>query len=169
MLRSVDTPQFVLYMTRSIRPTPISLPRLRADGDLVHHSPPVRSQDLSEWTWPPPFRSMADSFGQNYYELLNVPQTASLAETKAPYHLLLFLHPDKSGASKDHPTRMDVHIGLKDAFITLFSSESRTKYDSKLSSHPDPLLSWGQLVHIVSLKDFEDLGGIWTYQRRCGG
>ena len=168
MLRSVDTPQFVLYTTRSIRPAPISLPRLRADGDLVHHSLPVRSQNLSEWTWPPPFRSTADSFGQNYYELLNVPRTASPAETKAPYHLLLFLHPDKSGASKDHLTRTDVHIGLKDAFVTLFSSESRTRYDSELSSRPDPLSSRGRPVHIVSLEDFEDLERIWTYQRRCG-
>ena len=95
---------------------------------------------------------MADSSGQNYYELLNVPQTASPAETKAPYHqLLLSLHPDKSDTSKDHPTRMDVDIGLlNDAFATLFSPESRTKYDSELSSRPNTSSSRGQLAPIVS-------------------
>ena len=95
---------------------------------------------------------MADSSGRNYYELLNVPRTASPAEIKAPYHrLLLSLHPDKSDTSKDHPTRMDVDIGLlKDAFATLFSSKSRTKYDSELSSGPNTSSSRGQLAPIVS-------------------
>ena len=35
---NLDTPQFLLYTTLSIRSAPVSLPRLRADGDLVLHS-----------------------------------------------------------------------------------------------------------------------------------
>ena len=116
---------------------------------------------------------MADSSGRNYYDLLNVPRTASPAEIKASYHrLLLSLHPDKSDASKDHPTRLgtDVDIGrLKDAFVTLFSPESRMEYDSKLSSRPDPSSPRSRPAHIVSLEDFEDLGRVWTYECRCGG
>ena len=114
---------------------------------------------------------MADSSGRNYYELLNVPQTASPAEIKASYHrLLLSLHPDKSDTSKDHPTQTDVDIGrLKDAFVTLFSLESRMKYDSELASRPDPSSSRSRPAHIVSLEDFEDLGRVWIYECRCGG
>ena len=112
----------------------------------------LRPQGSSERTRPLPSQSMANSSGRNYYELLNVPRTASPAETKAPYRrLLLSLHPDKSDTSKDHPTRMDVDIGLlKDAFATLFSPESRTKYDSELSSRPNTSSSRGQLAPIVS-------------------
>ena len=114
---------------------------------------------------------MADSSERNYYELLTVPQTASPAEIKASYRrLLLSLHPDKSDTSKDHPTQTDVDIGrLKDAFVTLFSLESRMKYDSELSSRPDSSLSRSRPAHIVSLEDFEDLGRVWTYECRCGG
>ena len=93
MLRNVvDTSQFLLYTTRSIRPAPASLPR-RADGDLVLHSPPVRSQTYrtrSSGFGLLQSQSMAYSFGRNYHELLNVPRTASLAETyKTSYHQLL--------------------------------------------------------------------------------
>ena len=114
---------------------------------------------------------MADSHGQNYYELLNVPRTASPAEIKASYHrLLLSLHPDKSDASKDRPAQMDVDIGrLKEAFVTLTSPESRIKYDSELSSRPDSSSSRSRPAHIISLEDFEDLGQIWAYDCRCGG
>ena len=46
---------------------------------------------------------------------------------------------------------MDADIGLlKDAFATPFSPESRTKYDSELSSRPNTSSSRGQLAPIVS-------------------
>ena len=114
---------------------------------------------------------MADSTGKNHYELLNVPRTASPAEIKASYHrLLLSLHPDKSNASKNHSTRMDVDIGeLKEAFNTLLSSESRIKYDSELSSCPDSSSLRSRPAHVVSLEDFEDLDQVWAYGCRCGG
>ena len=117
-------------------------------------------------------QSMADPSERNYYELLDVPRTASPAEIKASYHrLLLSHHPDKSDPFKHHPARMDVDIGrLKDAFITLFSPESRIKYDSELSSRPDlSESSRSRPAHIVSLEDFKDLGQFWTFNCRCGG
>ena len=43
----------------------------------------------------------------------------------------------KPDASDDRPTQTDVGIGkLEDNFITLFSPESRMKYNSELSSEP---------------------------------
>jgi len=113
---------------------------------------------------------MAGLSGQNYYELLQVPRTASPAEIKAAYHrLLLSHHPDKSDASRDSSARTDVDIGrLKEAFTTLFSPESRTKYDSELV-HPHLSSSRSRPAYIVSLEDFNDLGQVWTYECRCGG
>ena len=114
---------------------------------------------------------MADSTRRNYYELPQVSRTASPAEIKASYHrLLLSHHPDKSDSSKDNTPRTDIDIGrLKEAFTTLFSPESRTRYDSELSSRPDPSSSRSRPAHIVSLEDFEDLGQVWVYDCRCGG
>ena len=123
-------------------------------------------------TYRPSPASMTNSPGRNYYELLQIPHTASPAEIKASYHrLLLSHHPDKSDLPKVHPARMDVDIGrLKDAFITLFSPESRIKYDSELSSRPDlSESSRSRPAHIVSLEDFKDLGQFWTFNCRCGG
>jgi diphthamide biosynthesis protein 4 len=115
---------------------------------------------------------MADSPGRNHYELLQVPRTASPAEIKASYHrLLLSHHPDKVDTSSgDGPAQTDIDIGLlKEAFVTLFSPESRIKYDSELSSRPDLSPSRSRPAHIVSLEDFDDLGQVWAYKCRCGG
>ena len=119
-----------------------------------------------------PHRSpMTDPSGRNYYELLQVPRTASPAEIKTSYHrLLLSHHPDKSDASRNDPTRIDVDIGLlKEAFITLSSPESRIKYDSELSCRPDSSSSRSRPAHFVSLEDFENIEQVWTYNCRCGG
>ena len=115
--------------------------------------------------------SMSDSPRRSHYELLQVSRTASPAEIKASYHrLLLFHHPDKSDASKENTTRTDIDIGsLKEAFATLFSPESRMRYDSELSSRPYPSSSRSRPAHIVSLEDFKDLGQVWTHGCRCGG
>ena len=114
---------------------------------------------------------MAESPRRNHYELLQVSRTASPTEIKASYHrLLLSHHPDKSDASKEDPTRTDIDIGLlKEAFTTLFSPESRTRYDSELSSRSDPSSSRSRPAHIVSLEEFQDLGQAWTHDCRCGG
>jgi diphthamide biosynthesis protein 4 len=110
---------------------------------------------------------------QNYYDLLQVPRTAPLADIKASYHrLLLFHHPDKSYSSKGNSTQMDIDIGsLKEAFVILSSPESRMRYDSELCSRPDPPLSRSKSrpAHIISLGDFEDLGKVWAHDCRCGG
>ena len=118
-----------------------------------------------------PPTSMTSTSGRNYYEFLQIPQTASPTEIKASYHcLLLSHHPDKSDFAKDPPTRADVDIGLlKEAFTTLFSPESRSKYDSELSSRPHLSPSRSRPALSVSLEDFEDLGQVWTYDCRCGG
>ena len=115
--------------------------------------------------------SMSDSPRRTYYELLQVSRTASPAEIKASYRqLLLSHHPDKSDVPKENPTRTDIDIGsLKEAFTTLFSPESRIRYDSELSSRRDPCSSRSRPAHIVSLEDFEDLGQVWTHGCRCGG
>lgn len=130
----------------------------------------VAEPSASATSQPPP-TFMADPPGRNYYELLQIPQTASPAEVKASYHrLLLSHHPDKLDLTKDHPTRADVDIGLlKEAFTTLFFPESRTKYDSELSSHPHLSPSRSRPAHCVSLEDFKDLGQVWTYDCRCSG
>lgn len=114
---------------------------------------------------------MSDSPRRDYYELLQVPRTASPEEIKASYHrLLLSHHPDKSDTAKENPTRTDIDIGsLKDAFTTLFSPESRIRYDSELSSRSNSSPSRSRPAHIVSLEDFEDLGQVWTHDCRCGG
>jgi len=114
---------------------------------------------------------MTDSPGRNYYELLNVPRNASSTEIKASYRqLLLSLHPDKFDSSKEDSTRTDIDIGrLKDAFVTISSPEHRLKYDSELSSRPDPSPSRSRPALIVSLEDFDDLGQGWAYNCRCGG
>jgi diphthamide biosynthesis protein 4 len=114
---------------------------------------------------------MANPSERNYYELLQIPQTASPAEIKASYHyLLLSHHPDKSDPSNDRPTQTDIDIGLlKEAFITLFSPESQMKYDSGLSCRPRLSPSRSRPAHIVSLEDLENLGQVWTYDCRCGG
>ena len=118
-------------------------------------------------------RSSVSMPGRNCYELLQVPRTASFADIKASYHrLLLSHHPDKSHSSKENSNRTDVDIGsLKEAFVTLSSPESRMRYDSELSSHPDlsPSRSRSRPAHIISLEDFEDLGNVWTHNCRCGG
>ncbi|KAF9780905.1 hypothetical protein BJ322DRAFT_1082337 [Thelephora terrestris] len=115
---------------------------------------------------------MAASSGQNYYELLQVPQTASFADIKASYHrLLLSHHPDKSDPSKHNSTQTDVDIGsLKEAFTTLSTAESRMRYDFELSSLPclSSRPSQSRPAHVVSLEDFEDLGQVWVYGCRCG-
>ena len=127
------------------------------------------SPALTSPTTPP--TPMADSPAWNYYELLNIPRTASPAEIKASYRkLLLSLHPDKSDAPKDNTTRTDINIGqLKDAFVTLFSPEHRMKYDSELFSRHDSSPSRSRPALIVSLEDFEDFGQGWAYSCRCGG
>ena len=114
---------------------------------------------------------MTDPAGENYYELLQIPRTASPAEIKTSYHrLLLSHHPDKSDPSEDPSTRTDIDIGrLKEAFVTLFSPESRIKYDSELSSRPHLSSSRSRPAHIVSLEHLEDLGQVWAYDCRCGG
>ena len=114
---------------------------------------------------------MAGSPERDYYELLNVPRTASSAEIKASYRqLLLSLHPDKSDTSKGSPTPTNIDIGqLKDAFVTLSSPEHRLKYDSELSSPLDPSPSRSRPALIVSLEDFNNLGQGWAYDCRCGG
>lgn len=109
----------------------------------------------------------------NHYELLRVPPTASFADIKASYHrLLLSHHPDKSYPSKGGSTGTDVDIGsLKEAFVVLSTPESRTKYDSELSSRPDASSSGSRSrpAHIISLEDFEDLGRVLAHNCRCGG
>lgn len=121
--------------------------------------------------WHTTAMSLKDSPRRSYYELLQVPRTASPAEIKASYHrLLLSHHPDKSDASKENSTQTGIDIGsLKEAFAVLFSPESRITYDSELSSCSDPSLSRSRPAHIVSLEEFEDLGQVWTYGCRCGG
>jgi len=115
--------------------------------------------------------SMADPSSRNYYELLQVSRTATPAEIKTSYHrLLLSHHPDKSDPSRNTHARTDIDIGmLKEAFIILSSPESRMKYDSELSYHPDPSSSRSRPAHVVSLEDFENIGDVWTYDCRCGG
>jgi len=137
----------------------------------VRHFPLPPLVGTQVWTNRTVATSMSDSPRRNHYELLQVSRTASPAEIKASYHrLLLSHHPDKSDASKENPTRTDIDIGsLKEAFTTLFSPESRMRYDSELSSHPDPSSSRSRPAHIVSLEDFEDLGQVWTHNCRCGG
>jgi len=113
--------------------------------------------------------SMADPPRRSYYELLQVPRTASPTEIKASYHrILLSHHPDKSDAYKHNSTPIDIGL-LKWAFTTLFSPESRLKYDLELSSRPNFSLLRGRPAHIVSLEDLEDLGRAWAYNCRCGG
>lgn len=117
---------------------------------------------------------MATSSRRNYYELLQVPRTASSADIKASYHrLLLSRHPDKSSPSKGNQTGADADIGsLKEAFTTLSSPESRMRYDFELSSSPSDLSSRpsrSRPAHVVSLEDFEDLGQVWVHGCRCGG
>lgn len=116
---------------------------------------------------------MADLPAQNYYELLQVPRTASPADIKTSYHrLLLSRHPDKSEPSKESSARTNVDIGLlKEAFTTLFSPESRMKYDSELSSLPNTPSrpSRSRPAHVISLEDFEDRGEVLVHGCRCGG
>src|SRR5579872_3421180 len=119
---------------------------------------------------------MTNSSRRNYYELLQVPRTASPSEIKASYHrLLLSHHPDKSDPSKENENlaRTDVDIGsLKEAFVTLFTPESRTKYDFELLTRPDSSpsrSSRSRPAHVISLEDFEQLGQLWVYGCRCSG
>ena len=122
------------------------------------------------WTDRTASMSMKVSPRRNYYELLQVSRIAPPVESKAPYHrLLLSHHPDKSDASKENPIRTDIDIcSLKEAFNTLFSPESRIKYDSELSSRSDPSSSRRRPAHIVPRKDIEGLGQLWTHVCRCG-
>jgi len=138
-------------------------------GRSCEFCPPVLEPWPRAVTTPP--MSTTDPPGRNHYELLRVPRTASPTEIKASYRrLLLSRHPDKSDTSKGGSTPTESDIGLlKEAFVTLFSPESRVKYDSELSSRPDPTLPTGRPADIVSLEDFEDLGRVWAYNCRCGG
>ena len=129
-----------------------------------------KSCDPSGFVPPSFLMPMADSPGRNHYELLNVPRNASSTEIKMSYRQLLSLHPDKSDVSRGDTTRPDIDIGqLKNAFVTLSSPEHRLKYDSELSSRPDPSPSRSRPALIVSLEDFDDLDQGWTYNCRCGG
>ena len=112
----------------------------------------------------------SSSCERDHYELLQVPRTATPAEIKASYHrLLLSHHPDKSSSSRTDSSQTQIDIdSLKKAFTTLFSHESRSRYDMELSSRSVPS-SWSRPAQIVSLEDFQELGEVWTHHCRCGG
>jgi len=116
----------------------------------------------------------------NYYQILNVPPTATLAEMKLAYHtLLLKHHPDKKILSENHSSPpLDISL-LKEAYTTLSSPLSRSQHDMFLKD-AQKSLSLQTLAklnprpaQIVSLEDFEQVQSeeaeVWEYPCRCGG
>ncbi|KAJ3571617.1 hypothetical protein NP233_g3649 [Leucocoprinus birnbaumii] len=130
----------------------------------------------------------------DYYQILNVPPTATLPEIKLAYHtLLLKHHPDKNIHSRNHhlsssssdcsPRHTDIDISLlKEAYTTLSSPLSRSQYDTSLqkslsssSSTTNTATKLGpRPAQVVSLEDFAHVEegqqeDIWEYPCRCGG
>jgi len=115
----------------------------------------------------------------NYYQILDVPPTATLAEMKFAYHtLLLKHHPDKKILSENHSSSLDISL-LKEAYTTLSSPLSRSQHDmflkdaQKSSSLQMPVKLDPRPAQIVSLEDFTQVqpeeAEVWEYPCRCGG
>jgi len=115
----------------------------------------------------------------NYYQILDVPPTATLAEMKFAYHtLLLKHHPDKKILSENHSSSLDISL-LKEAYTTLSSPLSRSQHDmflkdaQKSSSLQMPVKLDPRPAQIVSLEDFTQVQSeeaeVWEYPCRCGG
>ena len=67
---------------------------------------------------------------QNYYDILGVPQDASIEDIKAAYKkLAVKFHPDKHNGDK---TKEQKFKDISNAYSTLKDSEKKSKYDSKL-------------------------------------
>jgi len=78
---------------------------------------------------------------QTYYEILNIPSTATQDQIKAAYKAkLLATHPDKTTSITTAPTTTpitatpDINLILT-AYTTLSSPQLRSQYDSNLQTN----------------------------------
>lgn len=103
----------------------------------------------------------------DYYALLSVSTSATVAELKEAYRrVLLISHPDKH-ASKHSSDSVDIDL-LKRAFLTLSTPDLRKAYD--LMRAGDTQRTGPRPAQVISLEDFdEDSDSRWTYPCRCGG
>lgn len=105
---------------------------------------------------------LATSTFHDYYDLLEIPHTASQAQIKQAYHrALLRFHPDKRALAS---SSSDMSIALiKEAYLTLSSPAARARYDySTVVCTPRP-------AQLVSLEEFTEANGSWELPCRCGG
>ncbi|KAI0275450.1 hypothetical protein BC834DRAFT_921410 [Gloeopeniophorella convolvens] len=101
----------------------------------------------------------------DYYTLLSVPRSASPTTIKAAYHrALLRHHPDKQ-ASRAPAADADIGL-LQQAFRTLTSAHLRAAYDAR---HTPRAPALPRPAQIVSLEEFAEGAGAWSYACRCGG
>lgn len=74
---------------------------------------------------------------QNYYEMLDLPTSASPFDVRHAYKTALQIYGDDSPASYSFFSRDDragILANLEKAFLTLINDQSRTEYDQKLIS-----------------------------------
>lgn len=112
---------------------------------------------------------------------MSISPSASTNEVKVAYHAaLLRNHPDKRpdvlGRAVANADTIDIDL-LKQAYITLSSSDSRASYDANLARRPQG----PRPAQVVSLEEFTEVdipfdnshfpstGITWTYKCRCGG
>jgi len=125
------TPLYYVYLESGIGGpfTEAELLVLRQTG-RINSDTLVRSTGDTEW------RTMSQRFGtgpqplRNYYEVLNVSETASDEVIRAAFKVLsLRHHPDRNNNSAESVKAMQL---LNDAHATLTDSKRRSDYDAKL-------------------------------------
>lgn len=103
----------------------------------------------------------------NYYQVLNVDQSASLEEIKKSYqNLVLIHHPDKQ--AQNPTSNSNLFLKIDEAWKKLKDSVERKAYDAYLCQKARKNF----IIHeTVSAKDFiyDDEHEIYFYECKCSG
>jgi molecular chaperone DnaJ len=85
---------------------------------------------------------------KDYYKILQVSKTATMAEIKKSYrNLAKKYHPD---ANKDDPKAKEIFQDIGDAYNTLGDEEKRKVYDQKIGGTNEPEASQSSTSHNTS-------------------